>query len=146
MEHIAIMKKSWGLTQKILSGEKKVESRWYHSRHAPWDRIKAGETIYFKDSGEPVTVKAQVEKVLQFEDLSHETVSQILKRYGGSGGIGLADIPKSFELFKHKRFCILVFLKDPQKIKPFAIDKKGFGNMAAWICVKDVKSIISESL
>lgn len=25
MDHVAIMKKSWGLTGKILSGEKKIE-------------------------------------------------------------------------------------------------------------------------
>lgn len=29
MEHVAIMRKSWGLTDKILSGQKKIESRWY---------------------------------------------------------------------------------------------------------------------
>jgi len=27
MEHIAIMKKSWELTDKILNGQKKIESR-----------------------------------------------------------------------------------------------------------------------
>lgn len=32
MEHVAIMKKSWGLTRKILSGEKTIESRWYRFR------------------------------------------------------------------------------------------------------------------
>lgn len=27
MEHLAIMRKSWGLTDKILNGQKKIESR-----------------------------------------------------------------------------------------------------------------------
>ena len=69
MHHIAIMKKEWKLTQKILSGEKKIESRWYSNRSAPWGKIKAGETVYFKDSGEPVSIKAEVVKVLEFSDL-----------------------------------------------------------------------------
>ena len=30
------------------------------------------------------------------------------------------------------------FLKNPQKIEPFKIDKKGFGNMAAWITLDDL--------
>ena len=35
MQHVAIMKKSWGLTDKILSGQKKIESRWYLSSFCP---------------------------------------------------------------------------------------------------------------
>jgi len=70
MQHIAIMKKSWKLTQKILSCEKKIESRWYKAKCAPWDRIKKGETVYFKNSGEPVTIRTEVDKVVQFADLT----------------------------------------------------------------------------
>ena len=62
MDHVAIMKKSWKLTEKILSGEKKIESRWYKSKYPPWGKIKKGDIIYFKDSGEPVSIKAKVEK------------------------------------------------------------------------------------
>jgi hypothetical protein len=64
MQHIAIMKKSWGLLSKIISGEKKIESRWYMAKCAPWDRIGAGEIVYFKDSGCPVTIKTKVSKVM----------------------------------------------------------------------------------
>ena len=56
MEHLAIMRKSWGLTKKILSGEKKIESRWYKSKYPPWGKIRSGEIVYFKDSGEPVSI------------------------------------------------------------------------------------------
>lgn len=64
MDHVAIMKKSWNLTAKILSGEKKIESRWYLTRRKPWDCIKKGEVIYFKNSGESVNLKAIVKKVI----------------------------------------------------------------------------------
>ena len=82
MEHVAIMKKSWGLTQKILSGRKKIESRWYKIKYAPWNRIKSGEAVYFKDSGEPIAVRAEVDKVIQFSDLTPEKVKKILYKYG----------------------------------------------------------------
>ena len=78
MEHIAIMKKSWKFIDKILTGEKTIESRWYTSRRVPWNRIKKGETIYFKDSGEPVTIKAEADKVLQFSDLTPKTIEDIM--------------------------------------------------------------------
>lgn len=141
MHHIAIMRKSWKLTHKILNGEKRIESRWYVNKSAPWDRIKAGETVYFKDSGEPVAIKAEVGRVLQFSGLTPEKVREILDKYGGADGINVGDINAFYERFKDKRYCMLIFLKNPQKIEPFNISKKGFGLMAAWLCVDNIDSI-----
>lgn len=141
MEHIAIMKKSWGLNQKILTGQKKIESRWYKVKYPPWNRIKADETVYFKDSCEPVTIKTKVDKVIQFSDLMPEKVREILYKYGQADGLCIDKIPEFFEMFKDKNYCILIFLKNPRKIKPFEIDKSGFGAMSAWICVDDVNKI-----
>jgi hypothetical protein len=141
MEHVAIMKKSWGLTQKILSGQKKTESRWYKIKYTPWDRIKSGEVVYFKDSGKPVTIKTEVDKAIQFSDLTPEKVKEILYQYGQADGLGINKIPEFFEMFKDKKYCMLIFLKNPQKIQPFEIDKSGFGAMSAWISVDDVNRI-----
>ncbi len=141
MEHIAIMKKSWGLTDKILNGQKKIESRWYLVKYKPWDSIKEGETVYFKDSGEPVKIKAEVSKVMQFTDLTSKKVKEILNEYGKDDGIENEKIPDFFERFKDKKYCILIFLKNPIKIKPFEIDKTGFGAMSAWITIDDILKI-----
>lgn len=141
MEHVAIMKKSWGLTDKILSGKKTIESRWYMSRSAPWDKISRGDAIYFKDSGEPVRIRAEVEKVLQFSDLTPMKVKGILKEYGDMDGIGEPDVSKFFHTFRKKKYCILIFLKDVKEVEPFDISKTGFGSMSAWITVEDVGKI-----
>lgn len=141
MEHIAIMRKSWGLTQKILNGQKKIESRWYSVKYRPWDNIKEGETIYFKDSGEPVKLKAEVSKVMQFANLIPSRVKEILDEYGDGDGLEKDKIPEFFERFKDKKYCMLIFLKNPQKIKPFEIDKTGFGAMSAWITIDSVSKI-----
>ena len=141
MEHIAIMKKSWGLTQKILSGQKKIESRWYKVKYAPWNRIKSGELIYFKDSGDPVTIKAEVDRVIQFSDLTSNKVKEILYQYGQADGLSSDKIPEFFELFKDKKYCMLIFLKNPKKIKPFDIDKSGYGAMSAWISIDNINKI-----
>jgi len=139
MEHVAIMKKSWGLTQKILSGQKTVESRWFKFKSAPWDRISQGEIIYFKDSGSLVSVKAVVDKVVQISDLTSDKVTTILNEY--SADLGISDVSGFCELFKDKKYCILIFLKKPESIEPFDIDKSGFGSMSAWICVDNVEKI-----
>ena len=141
MDHIAIMKKSWRLTQKILSGQKKIESRWYKSKCAPWGKIGKGDTVYFKDSGEPVSIKTEVEKVISFSDLTPERVSQILDEYGNDDGIGKDKIKEFFELFKNKNYCLLIFLKNPKQIEPFEIDKTGFGMMSAWLSVGNIDKI-----
>lgn len=141
MDHVAIMNKSWGLTQKILSGQKKIESRWYKSKYSPWGKIHKGDVVYFKDSGEPVSIKAEVEKVISFSDLTPEKVRQILDKYGNDDGLESDKIKEFFELFKNKKYCLLIFLTNPQKIEPFEINKTGFGTMSAWLTVGNINTI-----
>ena len=141
MQHIAIMKKCWGLIPKILSGKKIVESRWYVSRRAPWDRIKVGETVYFKDSGAAVTARAEVAKVLQFADLTPPKIKAILREHGEAIGIEKDRIANEFKSVKDKKYCMLIWLKNPREIEPFNINKAGFGLMSAWLAVEDVERI-----
>lgn len=135
------MRKSWGLLPKIISGEKVIESRWYKNKYSPWDKIKKGDTVYFKNSGEPVEVKAEVLNVLQFSNLTPKKVKEILNEYGARDGIGIKEIDNYYQKFKDKNYCLLVFIKNPEKIEPFEIDKTGFGAMSAWIVVEDIDMI-----
>jgi len=55
---------------------------------------------------------------------------------------GAFEIPfAANKLFKDKKCCILVFLKNPQKVKPFSINKSGFGSMSSWMAVSNIKNI-----
>ncbi len=138
MDHVAIMQKSWGFTEKIATCQKTIESRWYNVRYAPWGKILPGDNIYFKNTGEPIAIKAEVEKVLNFSDLTPEKVQTILEDYGKEIGIDEPDMPKFFEMFKHKRYCILIYLKDAHHIQPFEINKQGFGTMSSWLRVESI--------
>jgi len=141
MNHIAIMKKEWGLTEKILQGKKSIESRWYKSRRAPWDRIRKGDMVYFKNSGELVSIKAKVRKVMQFSNLTQPKVRRILDRYGAEDGIENKEKNKFYQIFKNRKYCILMFLGNPQRTKPFSVKKSGFGSMSAWISVPNIGMI-----
>lgn len=141
MVHVAIMRKAWGLLEKILTGDKTIESRWYKTKQKPWGTIFAGDIVYFKNSGEPVTVKTEVEKVIQFADLTPEKVRGILAEYGKDDGIEEAKAPEFFERFKDKKYCLLMYLKNPTRVTPFDIDKAGFGAMAAWLTVRDIDEV-----
>ena len=138
MDHVAIMQKSWEFTEKIATGQKTIESRWYNVRYAPWGRISPGDNIYFKNSGEPVTIQAKISRVINFSDLTPEKVQTILEDYGKEMGIDEPDMPKFLEMFKHKKYCILIYLKDAQQILPFEINKQGLGARSSWISVESI--------
>jgi ASC-1-like (ASCH) protein len=148
MDHVAIMKKSWHLIEKILAGEKTIESRWYMTKHIPWDKIHPGDIIYFKHTGELVSLKARVTKVLQYENLTQAKIDQILSKYGNSG-LGIQEMLTEIRSHvKGKKYCILVFFDHLEKLsEPFEIDKTGFGAMSAWITVEnidDIKRIVQQ--
>ena len=137
MEHLAILNKKLNLLQKIISGKKTIESRWYVNRKAPYGCIKKGDVVYFKNSGEPVAVKASVSSVLQFDDLTDAKILQILKEYGNKLGV---DESYASNL-KGKKYCILVFLENVKQIEQFEINKKGYGMMSAWISVENINGL-----
>ena len=68
-------------------------------------------------------------------------VKEIIEEYGYEDGINISDKDRFYQLFKNKRYCILIFLKNPEKIKTFNINKKGFGIMSAWITVENINKI-----
>jgi len=142
MQHVAILNKKLKLLPKVLSGEKSIESRWYVARYAPWNRIGTGDVVYFKNSGEPITAKVHVKKVLQFSNLNKSKILEILDKYGTKIGFEKKDHLAWANKMQKKNYCILIFLENPQKIEPFRINKKGFGNACAWMCAQDIEQIM----
>lgn len=140
MDHLAIMNPKRKLIPKILSWEKKVESRRYMMRVAPWDRIKSWDTVYFKDAGKDVTACAQVAKILQFDNYTDEELHDILNTYGEAIAFH-SPLDEVYQRAKPKKYCILVFLKHPKKIRPFAINKVWYGNACAWISLENIDTI-----
>lgn len=141
MDHVAIMDKKFGFIPKILNGQKSIESRWYIRQSCPWDKIREKDTVYFKNSGESISTKAPVSKVLQFMDLTPNKVNDLLIRFGENIGLTSSQLPSFESQVRHKKYVILVFLEKPELIEPFNIDKTGFGAMSAWICVEDINNI-----
>ncbi|VVB73938.1 Uncharacterised protein [uncultured archaeon] len=136
MQHVAIL--TGNFLDKILSGEKTIETRWYKSRRAPFRSVSSGDTIYLKQSGGPVIARCAVVKSLFFEDLDRDRIADLLRRYGKEACIG----EEMTEALAGKRYCTLIWLGEVTRLDaPFDIDKTGFGNMCAWIRVEDVDRI-----
>lgn len=126
------MSKQFGdLIPRILNGRKKIESRWSKNKIAPWDKVKPNDTVYFKNSGGPVIAKAAVSKVLQFDNLNPVKIKKILDKWP----------LVTYEWAKNKRYCVLIFLKNPHRVISFKINKTGFGSATAWVCVEDINRV-----
>ncbi len=135
MIHVAILNKAWKLLDKIKNGEKSIESRWYKIKAKPWDIVREGDIIYFKDSGEPITVKAIISRVVQYDNLNHDLVMQILNQYHKE--ICLENRYTKF--YENRKYCILIFLKEIEILNnPIIFDKSGFGISSAWICISNI--------
>lgn len=148
MHHIAILKKSCvkkgdSLLADILEGKKTVESRWYINKVAPWNQIKAGDEVYFKESGSSIKVKTVVSKVTQYENLDPVKIKKIINEYGSK--IAPSSTQKELDIWSQglnkKRYCILIFLANIEKVEPFEIDKTGFGSACAWMATQDINRL-----
>ena len=135
------MKKEWNLINKVLEGVKTVESRWYKSKIAPWNKINTGDTIYFKDTGSFVTVKALVTKVEQHEVEDNIQAIELMSKHA-LADLGTSDLSNSIRNYiKNKRYAIFIHFNNVEKITPFDIDKKGFGMQCAWLSLGNVETI-----
>ncbi len=142
MHHLAILNKSRKLLDKILSGQKTIESRRYKTRRDSLNNIQSWDTVFFKNSGELVQIKATVSKVLQFSNLSESQRADLVSIYGGPGKICFTSSSQDVVArTQGKKYCILVFLSNPQSITPFDIDKTWFGISSARICIDDIEKI-----
>ena len=148
MDHVAILrkacfKKGENILGDVLAGRKTIESRWYVHKVVPWNTIHAGDTVYFKESGCPVTAKAKVVRVLQYAGLTAATISEIVTSYRKliDPNISEAEFVSWCNSHPEKRYCILMFLEDVEKIRPFEISKQGFGISSAWLAVGDIARV-----
>ncbi|HEX6461737.1 MAG TPA: hypothetical protein VFZ58_00495 [Candidatus Saccharimonadales bacterium] len=139
MHHVAIMKPKLHLLEKIVSGQKTIESRWLHQRRAPWHQVRVGDTIYFKNSGQPVSASASVSKVLYVADLTPNQVRQLVLTYGEA--IGLENIEDFYMQHQHKRYAVFIWLDQVRQLSPFTITKQGFGAQSAWLTTPNIASL-----
>ena len=77
VRHLAIFKGDGA--DKILSGEKTIESRFSKSRIAPFGLISSGDLVYIKPSGKDIIGQFRVKKVIFFDlgPIQHRYVTLI---------------------------------------------------------------------
>ncbi len=79
-KHLAIFSK--GVGEKILTGQKTIESRFSKAKNAPFQQISTGDLVYVKPSGKEIIGQFRVNKVIFFDGLSETDLNQIKRDYG----------------------------------------------------------------
>lgn len=133
MEHLAIMKK--GYIEKILSGEKSIESRFSVNRITPFHRIATGDKVYLQETGKQISASFTAGNVLFFSDLDEEKIGAIKKEYGQQ----ICADEEFWESKKHAKYATLIFIEDPISEKPFKVHKS---DRSAFKSVPSIKELI----
>ena len=114
---------------EILSGIKTVDSRFTKNRIAPYKKVKIGDILYFKLSGGLVYGKAEVEKVLYFDELTPAKVKSIFDQYN-------TQIRARLEFIEQKltsEYATLMWLTNVTRVTPFAVEHHG---QSSWFQVE----------
>lgn len=126
MKHLAIF--AGDAAELILQGKKTVESRFSKFKIAPFGMISAGDLVYIKPSGKDIIGQFRVKKVITYDGLDLNDLSNLRKRYGWQLGVG-----KDYWQQKgDARYGTLIFIGevDPFITAPIKINKK---DLRGWV-------------
>jgi len=124
--HLAVLSQPY--LDLVLTGDKKIESRFSRNRCVPFDEIRKGDIILLKEVSGPVCGIALASRIWFF-DLENEPIEAIRQQYGGAI---LAE--DEFWLQKEgSSFATLIELKNPTSIEPLAFDKR---DRRGWVSLR----------
>lgn len=123
-KHLAIMSKQ--AIQAILSGRKKIETRFSLKKIAPFGGINRGDLVYMKSSGGDIIGQFRVKKVFSFEGLTKKDVEKIFEDFGED--IKTGDHKIDIDYFQQKQathFGTLIFIGEVEQFitSPIKIPK-----------------------
>lgn len=122
--HLVILKKPY--LDAILSGRKRIESRFTKTRRAHFGRVLPGDKLFLKESSGPVSAAATAAAVKSFENLTPQRIAELKEQYNHL-------IVGSNDYWQSKmncRFGFLVWLNDVERIEAVRICKKDW---RAWV-------------
>lgn len=126
MKHLAIFKGQGA--EKILAGQKTIESRFSRGRIAPFGVVGSGDLVYIKPSGGQIIGQFRVKKVIFYDNLDYRDLSYLKKKYGS----GLA-VERDYWVGKDQcKFGTLILIGDCTRFitSPIRLKKK---DLRGWV-------------
>lgn len=126
MKHLAIFKGDGA--EKILSGDKLIESRFSKRKDPPFGVISAGDLVYIKPSGKDIIGQFRVKKVIFFDNLDSSDLTDLKEKYDKN----LAVREDYWQGKEKSKYGTLIFIGevDPFITAPIRIPKK---DLRGWV-------------
>ena len=128
-KHLAIFKGEAG--DLILTGKKRVESRFSKVKNPPFGVISSGDLVYIKPSGKDIIGEFRVKKVISFDGISPEDLASIQEKYGKA----LAADKFYWLSRKDSKYGTLIFIGDCTRFitSPIKIKKT---DLRGWVVLE----------
>ena len=104
--HIAILSHK-SVLDKILSGQKTIESRFSRVKSVPFGQIAVGDLVYFKLSGGSVMGYARIARVEEYDNLTPRQIDDLAKLYRQELALSEDFLARKME----SKFASLLFLE-----------------------------------
>ena len=127
--HLAIF--SAPLLEKLLEGEKVLESRFSNNKISPFGKIKTGDIVVVKKSGGPVMATFITDVVTSYSNLTPIKVEKIRNEHSLTLGLSLND--PFWNEKTHSKYATIIGIKKLTELPPFLIEKK---DRTGWVIVK----------
>ncbi|MBW3621876.1 MAG: hypothetical protein KY468_00525 [Armatimonadetes bacterium] len=122
--HLAVMKP--GPLRRLISGEKRIESRFSLRKSVPHGQVSAGDGIFFKESAGPVRAFGIAGAVATGEGMSPEDVQWIRALYNR----WIVAEDEFWNAKRMARWATLISLQQVRPLPPLNIPKR---NRCPWI-------------
>lgn len=126
--HLAILVNPY--LERILTGQKTIESRFSMQRRAPYQQIQKDDIVLLKRSGGPILGIGLADNVM-FYQLTPDVFTQIRTQYEAELGI---DDPNFWSSHAHAAYGTLTRLTNVRRLPPIPFIKR---DQRAWIVLQN---------
>ncbi len=140
MDHVVYVDAKAKELENLLEGKKRMVLRGATGRKLPYGRVQVGDCLFFiLNNGDGfVRAIAHVTSVFNSEKLSEAESHRVIEENQEL----LQLTPQQFQRWAGKRYLVLIGVDLAVPIKPFPIDRSGYGNMDDWLPVGDINKVI----
>ena len=128
-EHVAIV--DTRTASALIRGTKRIETRFYRQRRAPFGRIAGGDNVHFKISGVCIIGTARVTNVREFTDLSPAAMDRLQTRYRRT----VLAPGRYWKARRNSRYGVLIWLEPLHEPAGEVVVPRQYGG--GWVVLRD---------
>lgn len=128
-KHLAIFQAD--LAQKILEGQKTIESRFSKSKIPPFGVVSPGDLVYIKPTGKDIIGQFRVKKVISFSGMEVSDTEEIKEKYGKE----IVADEKFWQSHTDAKYGTLIFIGEVDGLitAPITLKKK---DLRGWVVLE----------